>query len=238
MIDVVRTRSSHRAGVAAGVPKRPSRRAGPTRALRAAAAGLLALLAAAVAAPSLAAARPACPDGVVATASQPMPHVAVVPQTQSCVTGTSQGYPLPDSHCTPGGINPTVTLSALQDPKFRTGCERDSASSAAQKAATYKTYALPHPTGNTGAGQTCELDHLISLELGGADSVDNIWPQCGPAGVALNKRYFKQKDQVENYLAAMVRAGKIDLATAQQGIATDWTQFLAAAQAWKPGASQ
>jgi hypothetical protein len=70
------------------------------------------------------------------------------------------------------------------------------------------------------------LDHIVSLELGGADTVDNIWPQCGPAGVAWADRYFHQKDLVENYLAELVRTGGISLRTAQRGIARDWTLFL------------
>jgi hypothetical protein len=67
---------------------------------------------------------------------------------------------------------------------------------------------------------------LISLEIGGADTLDNIWPQCGPNGVPLAKRYFKQKDIVENYLAAQIRAGKMDLSDVQRRIAEDWTQFI------------
>jgi len=70
------------------------------------------------------------------------------------------------------------------------------------------------------------LDHLISLELGGADTLDNIWPQCGPSDVTLPQRFFKEKDTVENFLAMQVRAGRMDLIDAQRGIATDWTQFL------------
>jgi hypothetical protein len=70
------------------------------------------------------------------------------------------------------------------------------------------------------------LDHLISLELGGADTLDNIWPQCGPSRVKLATRYFKIKDGVENYLAAKVKAGEISLQDAQRGIAADWTQYI------------
>ena len=75
----------------------------------------------------------------------------------------------------------------------------------------------------------CELDHLVPLELGDADTLNNIWPQCGPNGVALRQRYFKLKDMVEDYLAAMVKAGKMDLDEARKGIAADWTQFLISA---------
>jgi hypothetical protein len=67
---------------------------------------------------------------------------------------------------------------------------------------------------------------LALLELGGADGLGNIWPQCGPDGVPLDERYFKAKDRVENYLADEVKAGRMSLHDAQRGIASDWTQYL------------
>ena len=76
------------------------------------------------------------------------------------------------------------------------------------------------------ADQVCELDHLVPLELGGADGLGNIWPQCGPDESTLKNRYFKQKDLVENYLAGEVRANRMSLEEAQRGIAADWTQYL------------
>lgn len=172
-----------------------------------------------------------CPDGVDATASTPLAEVTA---QSNCSTKTSNDYPIPDPACTPGAVNPTVTLEVLQSGEFKTGCERDKASSMKQKNATYDEYSIAHPKNNRGQNQTCELDHLISLELGGADTVDNIWPQCGPDGKPLAQRYFKIKDSVENYLAAQVRAGAIKLEDAQRGIATDWTQYIDAARAyWK-----
>jgi hypothetical protein len=176
-------------------------------------------------------AAPGCPAGVDPTASTPL---ATATTGTSCSPRTSHGYPLPDPACTPGAINPTITLAVLQSGRFKTPCERDRATSAAQKATTYAEYGVPKPGNNTGQNQTCELDHLVSLELGGADTLDNIWPQCGPPGAKLPQRYFKIKDGVENYLAAEVRAGAITLAAAQHGIATDWTQYIAAAHGyWK-----
>jgi hypothetical protein len=153
-------------------------------------------------------------------------HPVTLPPTQQCTPGTSNGFPIPDPHCTPGAINPTVTLEVLTDPNFRTSCYRNGATSAAQKNQTYVWYGIDHPANNTGRTQTCELDHLVSLELGGADTLDNLWPQCGPDGATLAERYFKEKDAVENYLAAEVKAGRIVLADAQKGIATNWTQYL------------
>ena len=133
--------------------------------------------------------------GIEGKASEPM-HQVGAPAPKSCNTRMSHGYPIPDPACTPGAVNPTLTLDVLKNPKFRTTCARDVATSASAKAKTYLWYNYKHPQNNSGASQTCELDHLISLEIGGADTLDNIWPQCGPKGVALRKRYFKQKDIV------------------------------------------
>jgi len=55
------------------------------------------------------------------------------------------------------------------------------------------------------------------------------------AHVALPKRSFKRKDDVENYVARQIKDGKIGLKEAQQGIAEDWTQFLDDALAVKLG---
>lgn len=155
---------------------------------------------------------------------------ATLPPANVCPTRMSNGFPLPDPECTPGAVNPTVTTDVLRDPGFRTCCIRSCATTEQEKAGTYAWYSVEHPAHNTGANETCELDHLVSLELGGADTLDNIWPQCGPDGVSLSERYFKQKDMVENYLAKQVKEGKMDLGVAQKGIATDWTQYLADAK--------
>jgi len=63
-----------------------------------------------------------------------------------------------------------------------------------------------------------EVDHLISLELGGSNSIKNLWPQS----------YLTQpwnahvKDKLENEIHAEVCSGKVDLPTAQHDISTDW----------------
>jgi hypothetical protein len=158
-------------------------------------------------------------------ASAPLQAVTL-PPSRSCTPRTSNGFPVPDPNCTPGAINPTLTIEVLRNRSFSTRCVRDVATKEVEKAATYDWYGLQHPSNNSGESQICELDHLISLELGGADTLDNIWPQCGPSDVALPQRFFKEKDTVENFLAMQVRAGRMDLIDAQKGIATDWTQFL------------
>ena len=135
----------------------------------------------------------------------------------SVQTKTVEGvqYTLPDPTCTPGAVNTTVTAAILGRSGFRTTCIRNRASSQAGKRVVYEWYGIakPHPG--------CTLDHLVPLELGGADTLDNLWPQCAPEGASVD-----QKDWVENDLAAQVRAGVKPLGEAQAGIAADWTAYL------------
>ena len=156
------------------------------------------------------------------------------PPSGSCKVAKSThdgvDYAAPDPKCTPGAINPTLKLSVLKHPHFSTKCERDKATSASRKQITYDWYGVDKPANNKGKKMVCELDHLISIEIGGADTIDNIWPQCGPSRVVLKNRYFKQKDMVEDYLAAQVRAGTMQLDDVQAGIAKNWTQYLTAAR--------
>ncbi|MDB5923522.1 MAG: hypothetical protein JWN13_2458 [Betaproteobacteria bacterium] len=196
--------------------------------------GTIAFLFLYLASTSASAAEVSC-AGVDPSASAPLKSVSTPPST-TCKPRVKKGYPVPDPTCTPGAVNPTLTLDVLTDHEnFRTSCVRDGATSKTEKNGTYDWYKIKHPAKNVGKTQTCELDHLISIELGGADTVDNIWPQCGPKGVVRDHRYFHQKDLVENWLAREVRAGRIELEAAQRGIASDWTQFIARAnKACKP----
>lgn len=63
-----------------------------------------------------------------------------------------------------------------------------------------------------------EVDHLISLELGGSNDIKNLWPE--PYAGAQGARV---KDKVENHLHSLVCAGTLSLATAQRAIASNWT---------------
>lgn len=63
-----------------------------------------------------------------------------------------------------------------------------------------------------------EIDHLISLELGGSNDIANLWPEpYAPTPGA------REKDQVENALRRAVCSLKMPLFDAQQGIRKDWT---------------
>ena len=66
-------------------------------------------------------------------------------------------------------------------------------------------------------GRRCEIDHLISRELGGADVIENLWPQ--PYGSRPWNAIMK--DRLENRLHREVCSGRILLRDAQRGIAAD-----------------
>jgi hypothetical protein len=72
-------------------------------------------------------------------------------------------------------------------------------------------FTYPQPPG------AFEVDHLIPLELGGDNTISNLWPEAADPAPG-----FHQKDQVENYLHRQVCAGAMTLVDAQRQIATDW----------------
>jgi len=62
-----------------------------------------------------------------------------------------------------------------------------------------------------------EVDHLIPLELGGDNTIANLWPESAEPAPG-----FHQKDKVENFLHHQVCSGAMSLIDAQRQIATDW----------------
>lgn len=63
-----------------------------------------------------------------------------------------------------------------------------------------------------------EVDHLISLELGGSNSIRNLWRQSYHTPI-WNAR---SKDTLENELHRRICSGQIDMKTAQQLISVNW----------------
>lgn len=83
-----------------------------------------------------------------------------------------------------------------------------------------------------------ELDHLISLELGGAPAdMKNLWPEPWEARgskIAKPGTGAETKDKVETWLHRQVCAGKMTLAEAQRQEATNWYAVYQAMPAAKP----
>ena len=66
-------------------------------------------------------------------------------------------------------------------------------------------------------GQHYEIDHLISLELGGSNDAKNLWPQPYTP-----KPGAREKDVLENWLAKQVCENGMSLQDAQKKIAGNW----------------
>jgi Protein of unknown function (DUF3761) len=62
-----------------------------------------------------------------------------------------------------------------------------------------------------------EVDHLVSLELGGSNAITNLWPEhyYAPWGA-------RTKDRLENKLHALVCSGSLSLISAQRQEAANW----------------
>lgn len=77
-----------------------------------------------------------------------------------------------------------------------------------------QVFALYHLQNVPGA---YEVDHLIPLELGGSNSVRNLWPESHSG--TWNAR---KKDALENRLHKLACAGSLPLEQAQKEMAADW----------------
>lgn len=124
---------------------------------------------------------------------------------------------LPDPACTPGAIDPAVTQANIHSTICRSGYTKtvrppESQTEHAKFKVDYPAYHVQHSAKS-------ELDHLVSLELGGANDIANLWPELG--------KQPNRKDTVENALHRAVCSGKITLAAAQHAIAADWTTAMA-----------
>jgi hypothetical protein len=115
----------------------------------------------------------------------------------------------PDLALTPG-----ATLPVTVDDICASGYSRKVRDVPAEvKRAVYRRYGIHHHR----KGEY-EMDHLISLELGGSNSERNLWPESNWT-TPWNAR---TKDALENALHREVCAGRVPLATAQHEIASDW----------------
>lgn len=133
---------------------------------------------------------------------------------------------LPDRELTPGHVDSRVTPSTLSSTICTKGYTKTVRhTSTSTKLAVKSAYSSKYPDWpNCKITEACEVDHLISLELGGADVKDNLWPEPYCMSHRSTCLGAHEKDQVENYLHDEVCSGKSSLSEAQKKIATDWTQ--------------
>ena len=118
---------------------------------------------------------------------------------------------LPNPKLTPGKANPALTKAVICAASFRTGKYRSVPESVKHKVCAEYGHGKGCPDGRF------EIDHLISLELGGSNDIRNLWPQP-----YLPRPGAREKDVVESALHREVCAGRISLQNAQRAIVKDW----------------
>src|SRR5947208_7854804 len=127
-------------------------------------------------------------------------------KTAGCKLG-----PLPDRACSPGAYDTGRTAPVICASSFRTSDVRSVPDSLKHEVEV--EYGLePKRYANT-----LEIDHIISLELGGANDIANLYPELAPG--------YHAKDGLENTLHKLVCSGKMTLHTAQRRIAANWITF-------------
>jgi hypothetical protein len=121
---------------------------------------------------------------------------------------------LPDRGCTPGASFAHVTAKQVCTRGYSARVRHVPAS---VKRAVYARYGIAsHSPGEY------EVDHLVSLELGGSNAIRTLWPEA-----AVPRPGFHEKDKVENYLHRRVCHGTMTLRTAQRLIAGNWLRVYA-----------
>jgi hypothetical protein len=165
--------------------------------------------------------------------------------------GAPRYVALPSGTFTPGMVDAEVTQDTLETTTCNPGytgkyrvtrpTEKVRDVSTSQKNGVYKEYGLT----KTG-GQKYGVDHLVSLELGGANGpwtpnaaalngssvgvAGNLWPvpiyMTGDVSPGFGSTVFgagkREKDRVENQLKAEVCDGRMLLRDAQTSIAGNW----------------
>ncbi len=123
----------------------------------------------------------------------------------------------PDRRLTPGAVFPAATVGQICRPGYAAS-RRDVP--IALRREVFRAYRVPRGR--------FTLDHLVPLELGGANlgrdpatgrvvPTANLWPE--PSGGTYSAAV---KDRLENRLTELVCRGSIGLASAQRLIARDW----------------
>lgn len=134
------------------------------------------------------------------------------------IAGWACADDIPDLHKTPGSYRTGLSKTKICSIKW--GKDERHVTAAMKK----QVFALYGYTGNDdprcvpASKRHCEIDHLVSRELGGADEVINLWPQAygtSPWNAVL-------KDKLENRLHKEMCADAITLKQAREMLVDDW----------------
>lgn len=115
----------------------------------------------------------------------------------------------PDISLTPGAVFPVTAADVCQPGYAKSARHVDGKT----KALVYREYGIEHH--QPGA---YEIDHLISLGLGGSNDIRNLWPES----LDTQPWNARAKDRLEERLHKLVCDGGLSLDEAQTAIAKDW----------------
>ncbi|MGH3428730.1 MAG: hypothetical protein ACRDQZ_14375 [Mycobacteriales bacterium] len=116
---------------------------------------------------------------------------------------------VPNPRLTPGAVL-TTNAARVRTPGYSASV-RDGPYS--EKLAVYRRYGVAY------VAYRHEVDHLVSLEVGGPNAITNLWPEpyAGRWGACT-------KDAVENALHDLVCSGRLSLRHAQHIEARNWVR--------------
>ncbi len=124
---------------------------------------------------------------------------------------------LPDPACTPGAVDPAVTEATIGTTicvsGYTASVRPPTSVTGPAKTASLADYGMA-------ANPTTEYDHLVPLELGGASSVSNLWPEPNKSTA---KGVNNPKDAVETALKKAVCSHEVQLVDAQNAMVSNWT---------------
>lgn len=117
----------------------------------------------------------------------------------------------PNLKITTGAIDPDATIEKICTPGYTKTVRNVSVKTKNQVLKNYHINKIQ---------DRYEIDHLISLELGGSNDIENLWPES----YTTSPFNAHKKDVLENKLHDLVCADKISLEEAQKVIVEDWVK--------------
>jgi hypothetical protein len=138
-------------------------------------------------------------------------------ECHTTILNAAAGLVLPDPGCTPGAIDPAVTQANISSTICKKGWTATVRAPEDQTRAFKKISLAAY---GQSYSRLTELDHFLPLELGGSNSVSNLWPEPNDAtATSVNN----PKDGVEDSLNHAVCRHQVTLKAAQYAMATNWT---------------
>ena len=119
---------------------------------------------------------------------------------------------LPDRRCSPGAVFSAANKRMICVRGYSSKVRNVSTS---LKNRVYAEYGVTHHSRST-----YEVDHIVPLEGGGSNAIENLYPQP-----AYPKPGFHQKDKLENEMRSRICYRGANLRSTQRSIASNWVSL-------------